>query len=783
MKKFLLNAVLLFSVLVSGAATFEKTYHFSKPDITIAGNFEMISFSGLQITGPRGEPALPYLAINMALPPGEILDFVEVVPGTWNEIPGKHLLYPVQGVRPVSEGSTGNFYIKETVYESKVPYPVSLHGRVSTGFLKGVSIGNVHITPVMYHPALQNLGYYSSLTVKFHTKPDPQGEEALKNLYRNEAGKKEISELVDNPGMLASYPLPKADINDYQILVVTTALYENSFSNLVLYYLKQGMKTHIINTNTINTQSTGQDLAEKIRNYIRQEYQNHGIDYVLLGGDVNVIPYRGFYCQVQSSSLYEDWDIPSDLYYSSLDGNWDTNSNHIWGEIGEDDLFPEVAVGRLPFSNIQECNNLVAKDFSYQNTSVPGEQNRVLMLGENLYENPLTWGCDYLDLLIGHHTNNGYITDGIDTNRIIEKLYDRDLPAPWDPSDMLDMLQEGYPFIHHSGHSSTDYNLRLYQWDIVPSNFQNLDGTHHTYSIIYSHGCYSASFDSEDCIAEDMMNLNLFAVAYVGNSRYGWFNEGQTEGPSEHLHREFVNALYHNKFYRIGETHRQSRIQSSSWVNAPGQWEEGALRWCFYGCNVLGDPVMGIWTDIPKIPTTWNYPNYVPAYASGMAAQILYSGIPQEGTTCALLQNNTLLGYGVTDAQGNVQINFEQLPTVLGGAELYVSGYNRLVVTSFPVIISGTAGTSELEAALSVAVSPNPFKDQLTLSIQLSDNESVTIEIATSEGKQVFIDRKQLDSGRHIIDLTGTFEELASGAYFIKVQGTTSVITRKLVKQ
>ena len=46
----------------------------------------------------------------------------------------------------------------------------------------------------------------------------------------------------------------------------------------------------------------GQDNPEKIRNFIIQEYQGSGVEYVMLGGDVEVVPYRGFYCHVQSSS-------------------------------------------------------------------------------------------------------------------------------------------------------------------------------------------------------------------------------------------------------------------------------------------------------------------------------------------------------------------------------------------------------------------------------------------------------------------------------------------------
>ena len=70
---------------------------------------------------------------------------------------------------------------------------------------------------------------------------------------------------------------------------------------------------------------------------------NHGITRVLLGGDANgapgdpkIVPCRGLYCAVQSHpSLYEDENIPADLYFAALDGDWNGDGDGLWGEPGE----------------------------------------------------------------------------------------------------------------------------------------------------------------------------------------------------------------------------------------------------------------------------------------------------------------------------------------------------------------------------------------------------------------------------------------------------------------
>ena len=78
--------------------------------------------------------------------------------------------------------------------------------------------------------------------------------------------------------------------------------------------------------------------------------------------------------------------------------------------------------------------------------------------------------------------------------------------------------------------------MRFNKGDLTETYFSTIDGISHLNPLVYSHGCLAAAFDEDECIAERMILLPNFASGFVGNSRYGWFNEGQTEGPSTHLH-------------------------------------------------------------------------------------------------------------------------------------------------------------------------------------------------------------------------------------------------------
>jgi len=464
-------------------------------------------------------------------------------------------------------------------------------------------------TPVTYNPASGSLSYFGKVTVRITTSPDQASEKALENVIPSSTSLKRLASLVQNPEMAEGYPVKASLKSAYQILIITEDAFSNSFQPLINLYQSTGMTSQVVTTQTIGSTMTGQDLPEKIRNFIIQEYQSNGVEYVLLGGDAELVPYRGFYCHVQSSSIYEDSNIPSDLYYSALDGTWNTNGNSLWGEPGEDDLLPEVAVTRFPFNTETELQHMIHKSVSYQSNPVAGDLQQPFLAAEHLYDNPMTFGGDYLDLLIDEQTANGYYTHGIPSSEnSITKLYDTLISLPnnifnWDVTTFLNEINMGKSFIHHVGHANETYVARLFIWDITDQNFSQINGIDHNYTLMYSHGCLCGAFDVSDCITEKMVTIGNFLVGGVFNSRYGWFNEGQTEGPSAHIHREFVSALYNDTtaYKRIGETHMMSKIKTAPWVTAPGQWEPGALRWCFYDCNVFGDPAMEIWTDDPMV--------------------------------------------------------------------------------------------------------------------------------------------------------------------------------------
>ncbi len=689
MKKTLSLIMILFLTIQIHAETIEKTYFYNDFQVKASkSNYFTIDAVGAFNTAILGQPLLPWYVANFVLPPGEEIESVEFIGLDMVTLVGNYQLMPKQYVQPISKGKSGEFAKDISIYQSEEAYPSNGNKSHNTQFWAGHGIGTVHYTPFVYHPKSGEINYYRQVSLVIKTKSTKKAKAALQLL--NSKSDESISHFVENPNYLKSYPqTASTKSTNYDYLIITPEEFVSEFDGLVNHYTIRGLKTVVKSKEEILTEASGQDAQEKIRNYIIQEYTTNSISYVMLGGDVEHIPYRGFYCAVQSSSVYEDSNIPSDLYYSALDGNWNTDGDNKWGEIDEDDLLPEIAVARFSFSNTSELASMLNKTITYQSNPVLGDLAHPLMVGEHLYDDPITWGSDYLELAIGYQNENGYETTGIPESNTFTKLYDKE--STWNSNDLTSQINQGRNFVHHVGHANENTVMKYYTSDITNNAFSGANGTDHQFTNIYTHGCICGSFDASDCIAEQMVKIDNFAAAFVGNSRYGWFNEGQTEGPSAHIHREFVNALYTDRLYRIGMTHMVSKYETASFVNAPGQHEEGALRWCFYDCNVLGDPAMGIWTAEPR-EVVVNYPSTIVIGQESYNIQIsTASGDSPTEINATLLMDGVFHGSETSPTSGSLELELSPVFTNVGTATLWVTGYN-MIPQSFEVQVVPAEG-------------------------------------------------------------------------------------------
>ncbi len=158
---------------------------------------------------------------------------------------------------------------------------------------------------------------------------------------------------------------------------------------------------------------------------------------------------------------------------------------------------------------------------------------------------------------------------------------------------------------------------------------------------------------------------------------------------------------------------------TAPYVTLP-EWELGAQRWVHYDCNVLGDPVMHIWTDVP-MNITVNYPDSILVSSTGFTVSVDTSGTPVKGLYATLIQSNVMKATAKTNISGNAALTIPASSLATGPAMLVVAGYNCLPdtfniqvvtrMTTTPVQWVGTANANWSNPANWSNGSPDPNTD------------------------------------------------------------------------
>jgi len=612
-----------------------------------------------------------------------------------------------------------------------------------------------------------------------------------------------VAARVANPVALTAYvgleaPEGDRDFGDLDYLIVCGDPWMEPMEEYADFLRSRGLRTGLFSRSWVLEEYNGRDTQEAIRNFARQAYQESQAEYLLLVGDArdeNGIPHRGLFCQSYSTT---DYDLPGDIYYGALDGDWNDDGDGRWGEPGEDDLYPELAVGRACVSDLEDVQNFIRKNRLYQGSPVVHQMDRVLMVGEQLWADPLTWGGDYKDEIRHGSNANGLVTLGVPSSMAVGTLYERDWS--WQKEHLLNILSDGVNLVNHQGHAFYNLAAQIHVNDLV--QLDN-DGAHGSFCFFYSQGCYCGSFDNKasyggyygDCFAEELTLGEGGAVAAVMNSRYGWGDAGGTAGPSQFFDREFYAALFRERIREAGRANDDSKMDLAWMADYPG------MRWCHYDLNLFGDPAMKIWTARPEAMELKD--------VTGLAVGSRELGFKVRGPLGGLVgavatlhsSDLGLLETAVSGFGGAVRMEF---PPLEAGRYTLTVLFHDFVPYRKPHWIrdystpgdepaeggqGGDGAWGALQASPVTALhpnQPNPFNPSTELSFRLAEAGLVSLIIFDVEGRRVrsLIEGVELEAGEHAVLWDGRDESgrsSGSGLYFAVLSAEEHRCSRKLL--
>jgi hypothetical protein len=696
-------------------------------------DFDELTLKDYSFTEEIGNPQLPIRIESFVIPYDAVVSGLQITSVTKQKNKGKFYIYPTQPPRPL-DGSDPPAFVEPNpaVYNSSAPYPGKTAEIISDEYMHGYHIVTVKIYPVEYIPKnrevyLQDISFtinYSSSKIKSSSIIQPEKQ----SYKRAELAKKFIKGYVKNVTDVENFKdkgvkiinesssLNKIESTDEQTMllkstsaieelvpdyiIITNEALKPTFQTLADWKTKKGFPAIIKTIEEIEPNYPGSDLPEKIRNYLKEAYSKWGASlYILLGGDVNIIPARfvpGYCCP----------ESPTDLYYSTVTGTWNADNDHIFGESSDAvDYSYDFFLGRASVENTTEAQTFVNKLIAYEKYS---------NLGSSTYVNNINYLIGFLDknecgVYYSSYTNSlksiasTYIPSNINNWFVIDNhncqfnssspyetpyayspyVYEKCNPskpttnyvAPGggachsgnqtlNKTNAIACLNNGsssglgnFHIIYHLQHSGVK-GMGLSK--ITNESFRNEDfdglsnGNFH--QILFTNGCKPGTF-SKDCIGEHYINNSQGGgVAFIGNADYGYYGE-HTQFQS------FCDALYEttghpSTGYNLGFVFQK----------APGTSSSAKKR-----LTLLGDPEMPVWTNTPQTLNVSVSPTTVVSGENTIVVTI--NNLPAGKTATICLQKGDE-GYATQTVSANGSYNFTFTPHTSGQINVTVTSHN-----------------------------------------------------------------------------------------------------------
>ncbi len=611
----------------------ENEYHIVNVD-----NGQKIKIDNYNYFMNPGKPLMPYKNILIALPPGANVFSVDVkginpkqLQGYYNIIPASFILpldnFKQNKLRSIKDEWKNNY---ESVYFSNDPYPSGVGNQIGSGTFRKYSYVLVSIYPFNYNPKSGKLIHYDSAQIKINyvfsssnsiekIKMDTRADKKAADLFINYDQIKELYKPEK------SQSTSKNDTYNY-VIITTNDLYDTiTSSSFISWKAMIGYNVQIVRiTDPDVTSQLGKDLAEKIRNFLREYYIDWGIEYVLIIGDCETIPMR--YCYPDPTNHQNSagtpggpgGDVPTDYYYADLSNSdvdsWDYDGDGYLGEYGHDkpDFLPEVYVGRIPVNDESRISYTLEKTVAFEQDTGLWKNNALHPAAFFYFTNELGAGIPALDgatccaYIENDFMNNWTISRYSEQEGLEKSIY------AWNPvseSAFTNDWRTGkYSIVNWGAHGWSDLIARkVWAWDngngIPDANEINwptllstssyLDDDYP--SIVTSISCYVGYPEANNWgnMGIDLLTKPSYgaSVGVISSARtpYGTSNWPTNPGASYSIIYEFNRFLINNS-EKVGEAFFNSKYYCNVNFNWYGWVEYNDL----YTFNLYGDPSLEI---------------------------------------------------------------------------------------------------------------------------------------------------------------------------------------------
>lgn len=653
-KQLKYNILLLFCIITTvpvAEGQVSHTLNFDASKLTnttetIGGlTYTRLQYPGTFNCTDPGAPELPVLYLQFSVPYNATDFSVMVTTQNQSNITLADQLYPVQ---PLIQGNKSvheqPFILMDSIISGSDQYWPSTPAKIiNDGFYDGDNhILTVAVYPFCYLPSAKQLKLYGNINLNISyssqraarsANNEPQSMSISRPLpAQRRAGRDIVKQFVVNPNQVDGFSPNTAraktrsvsNLPVYEYCVITNRELAPAFDRLIAWKRQKGYSAGVVCIEDILSDPDTQggdpvsfinDDAGKLRAYLRNAYYNDGsAKYVLLGGKGNIVPIR-YGCGTNyspSQTVSSDYNIPTDLYYSDLNGSWNVDGDSHYGEPAHDavDFYPELYVGRLLCSTKDEVYNYTEKLLRYETN--PGNGN------PDYLKRAFYTQSDGMQYYHEADTASVRLSNAFPHSLIYQEWPSYNDPSPTWPSgnQVVNEMNVLYGFISLHAHGSpegigaksngdnadTAYGVSSLQGQVkyfVPENANGLDNMiNEDYpTILYTTACTTTPYDiyHEGNVIFDDIKYNAgesFTVgglyggpAFLGNTRNGYYGGVNS---SLGLELGFAKCL-NNGNYNIGIAEANSKTPAIT----PNISMSHYLRLTH---NLIGCPEFEIWT-------------------------------------------------------------------------------------------------------------------------------------------------------------------------------------------
>lgn len=398
------------------------------------------------------------------------------------------------------------------------------------------------------------------------------------------------------------------------LLIITPNSFVSAIQPLADWKEKKGW------TVTVATLSQTGSTAAAIKNYITSAYQNWSPrpEYVILVGDRDSLP---------TFTLYSN---PTDHPYSTVDGA---------------DFFSDLLIGRLSVANVNDLNTVVAKITGYEKNPYLADTTwfkRGLMVGANYPSNMTT------PLPVKRMIRQRLLSDGF---MAVDTVYYP--PVANGQTAITNAVNQGVTIINYRGGLATWGG-----WDYPSFYNADIQGLANGWKlpVITSLVCLTGNYNAEPCFGESWLRAGNPVTPKGGVGFFG------ASPPTTHsrwnncLDQGIYWGLTEENIYCFGPMTYRGKMEL--YLNFPLETSpESGSEFYFNAYNLLGDPSLEIWTDVPR-PLLVSHPGTLPAGTNQLTVTVLDgSSQPVASALVCLYKRGETKIVGRTDAAGQATLS------------------------------------------------------------------------------------------------------------------------------